>query len=113
MSACDPKRTLQLQSRMSAFRDTHTVRKIAYLSLPSMLICYVWVNVFLFPEVNSWQRNYFLSATCIWAGMASLQHCDYTNEFVGFLKKLEGEGTDTELLIVGDTFGFWETTLVH
>src|SRR5262249_9412128 len=46
-------------------------------------------------------------------GDGRLQHCDYTNEFVGFLKKLEGEGTDTELLIVGDTFGFWETTLVH
>jgi UDP-2,3-diacylglucosamine pyrophosphatase LpxH len=29
------------------------------------------------------------------------------------LKELEGEGADTELLIVGDTFGFWETTLVQ
>ena len=46
-------------------------------------------------------------------GDGRLQHCDYTTEFVGFLKELEGEGADTELLIVGDTFGFWETTLVQ
>jgi UDP-2,3-diacylglucosamine pyrophosphatase LpxH len=46
-------------------------------------------------------------------GDGRLQHCDYTTEFVGFLKELEGEGADTELLIVGDTFGLWETTLVQ
>jgi hypothetical protein len=44
-------------------------------------------------------------------GDGRLQHCDYTTEFVGFLKELEGEGADTELLIVGDTFGFWDTKL--
>src|SRR5262249_35428398 len=38
---------------------------------------------------------------------------DYTSEFVAFLKELGKEGPDTELLIVGDTFGFWELTLVH
>jgi UDP-2,3-diacylglucosamine pyrophosphatase LpxH len=46
-------------------------------------------------------------------GDGQLQHCDYTAEFVGFLKQLEQEGPDTELLIIGDTFGFWELTLVH
>jgi UDP-2,3-diacylglucosamine pyrophosphatase LpxH len=46
-------------------------------------------------------------------GDGRLQHCDYTTEFVGLLKDLEGEGADTELLIVGDTFGLWETTLVQ
>jgi UDP-2,3-diacylglucosamine pyrophosphatase LpxH len=46
-------------------------------------------------------------------GDGRLQHCDYTAEFVGFLKELEDEGADTELLIVGDTFGFWDTTLVQ
>lgn len=46
-------------------------------------------------------------------GDGRLQHCDYTTEFVGFLKQLEEEGADTELLIIGDTFGFWETTLVQ
>ena len=46
-------------------------------------------------------------------GDGRLQNCDYTTEFVGFLKELAGEGADTELLIVGDTFGLWETTLVQ
>jgi len=46
-------------------------------------------------------------------GDGQLQHCDYTTEFIAFLKELETQGPDTELLIVGDTFGFWELTLVH
>ena len=46
-------------------------------------------------------------------GDGRLQHCDYTVEFVAFLKELEGEPADTELLVVGDTFGFWETTVVQ
>src|SRR5262245_18978334 len=46
-------------------------------------------------------------------GDGRLQHCDYSAEFIVFLKSLENEGDDTELLIIGDTFGFWETTLVH
>ena len=46
-------------------------------------------------------------------GDGRLQHCDYTTEFVSFLKQLEEEGADTDLLIIGDTFGFWETTLVQ
>ena len=46
-------------------------------------------------------------------GDGALQHCDYTAEFIEFLKGLEKEGPNTELLIVGDTFGFWELTLVQ
>jgi UDP-2,3-diacylglucosamine pyrophosphatase LpxH len=46
-------------------------------------------------------------------GDGQLQHCDYTAEFVEFLNGLGKESPDTELLIVGDTFGFWELTLVR
>jgi UDP-2,3-diacylglucosamine pyrophosphatase LpxH len=46
-------------------------------------------------------------------GDAQLQHCDYTHEFIAFLKELEQQSPDTELLIVGDTFGFWELTQVR
>jgi UDP-2,3-diacylglucosamine pyrophosphatase LpxH len=45
-------------------------------------------------------------------GDGQLQHCDYATEFIEFLKELEKEGPETEFLIVGDTFGFWELTLV-
>jgi UDP-2,3-diacylglucosamine pyrophosphatase LpxH len=58
-------------------------------------------------------KKLFLVSDLHMGGDGRLQHCDYTGEFLGFLKKLEGEGADTELLVVGDTFGFWETTLVH
>jgi UDP-2,3-diacylglucosamine pyrophosphatase LpxH len=58
-------------------------------------------------------RRYYLVSDLHMGGDGQLQHCDYTTEFVGFLKDLAKEGSDTELLIVGDTFGFWELTLVH
>jgi UDP-2,3-diacylglucosamine pyrophosphatase LpxH len=58
------------------------------------------------------QQYYFVSDLHM-GGDGQLQHCDYTTELIGFLKKLENEGPDTELLIVGDTFGFWELKLVR
>src|SRR6516225_7753135 len=56
-------------------------------------------------------RYYFVSDLHM-GGDGQLQHCDYAAEFIAFLKELEQEGPDTELLIIGDTFGFWELTLV-
>jgi UDP-2,3-diacylglucosamine pyrophosphatase LpxH len=58
------------------------------------------------------QKYYFVSDLHM-GGDGQLQHCDYSAEFIEFLKELEKEGPDTELLIVGDTFGFWELTLVR
>jgi UDP-2,3-diacylglucosamine pyrophosphatase LpxH len=58
------------------------------------------------------KRYYFISDLHM-GGDGELQHCDYTAELIGFLKTLAQENRDTELLIVGDTFGFWELTLVH
>jgi len=58
------------------------------------------------------QKYYFVSDLHM-GGDGRLQHCDYAAEFIAFLKQLETEAPDTELLIVGDTFGFWELTLVQ
>jgi len=58
-------------------------------------------------------HKYYLVSDLHMGGDGQLQHCDYTVEFIAFLKELEKEGPDTELLIVGDTFGFWELTLVQ
>jgi UDP-2,3-diacylglucosamine pyrophosphatase LpxH len=58
-------------------------------------------------------QKYYLVSDLHMGGDGQLQHCDYTEEFIAFLKALEGEAPGTELLIVGDTFGFWELTLVH
>jgi len=58
------------------------------------------------------QKYYFVSDLHM-GGDGQLQHCDYATEFIEFLKELEKEGPETEFLIVGDTFGFWELTLVR
>ena len=63
-------------------------------------------------ELSSTSKYYFVSDLHM-GGDGQLQHCDYAPEFIEFLKKLEQERPDTELLIVGDTFGFWELTLVQ
>src|SRR5262249_6911397 len=58
-------------------------------------------------------RKYYFVSDLHMGGDGQLQHCDYTAEFVAFLKQLEKAAPETELLIVGDTFGFWELTLVQ
>ena len=55
------------------------------------------------------QKYYFVSDLHM-GGDGQVQHCDYAAEFIEFLKELEKEGPDTEFMIVGDTFGFWELT---
>lgn len=46
-------------------------------------------------------------------GDGGLMKCDFTDEFVAFLKKLEKKDKQTELIINGDAFGFWELTTVE
>src|SRR5215813_8533565 len=58
-------------------------------------------------------RKYYFVSDLHMGGDGRLQHCDYAAEFIAFLKQLATEDPDTELLIVGDTFGFWELTLVQ
>jgi len=53
-------------------------------------------------------RKYYLISDLHMGGDGQLQHCDYAAEFMAFLKGLEKEGPETELLIIGDTFGFWQ-----
>lgn len=55
---------------------------------------------------------YFVSDLHL-GGDGSLMHCDFTREFVGFLRKLEVKDKETELIIAGDTFGFWELTTLE
>jgi UDP-2,3-diacylglucosamine pyrophosphatase LpxH len=57
------------------------------------------------------QKIYLVSDLHL-GGDGELQHCDYTTEFIDFLRGLESEGPETELLIIGDTFGLWELTSV-
>lgn len=54
---------------------------------------------------------YFVSDLHL-GGDGSLMQCDFADEFVGFLRRLAAKDKQTELIIAGDTFGFWELTTV-
>lgn len=55
---------------------------------------------------------YFISDLHL-GGDGSLMVCDFTNEFVNFLRQLALKDKETELIIAGDTFGFWELTTIE
>lgn len=55
---------------------------------------------------------YFISDLHI-GGDAELDICDFEPELIEFLKELEKKNRETELIIVGDIFGFWELTGVE
>ena len=80
---------------------------------PVLLFCALEMAPGLSLVKPSSTQKYYLVSDLHMGGDGQLQHCDYTEEFIAFLKELEEGGPDTELLIIGDTFGFWELTLVH
>lgn len=55
------------------------------------------------------KEYYFISDLHI-GGDGLLQKCDFEEELIEFLKELETKRVPTELIIVGDFFGFWEIT---
>jgi UDP-2,3-diacylglucosamine pyrophosphatase LpxH len=58
-------------------------------------------------------KEYYFVSDLHFGGDGSLQICDYTEEFVAFLQKLAKKKNEIELIIAGDTFGFWELTTVQ
>ena len=58
------------------------------------------------------QEYYFVSDLHI-GGDGDLRECSFEDEFIEFLASFETKGPDTELLIVGDSFGLWEFTEVE
>ena len=57
------------------------------------------------------EEFYFVS-DLHFGGDGQLMVCDYTEEFIRFLRKLAKSEKSAELIIAGDTFGFWELTTV-
>ncbi|MDX1285476.1 MAG: metallophosphoesterase [Draconibacterium sp.] len=55
------------------------------------------------------KEYYFISDLHI-GGDGELQKCNFEDEIVEFLAELENKEKDTELIIVGDSFGLWEFT---
>ncbi len=55
-------------------------------------------------------RQYYFLSDLHLGGDGELMQCDFAEEFVAFLDKLGRDGEDAELILGGDTFGFWELT---
>lgn len=55
---------------------------------------------------------YFISDLHI-GGDGALDHCEFEHELVEFLRALEHAPRDSELIVVGDLFGLWETAIVE
>lgn len=58
-------------------------------------------------------KEFYFVSDLHFGGDGQLQVCDFAEEFVAFLQELEQKDKDTELIIAGDTFGFWELTTVE
>jgi UDP-2,3-diacylglucosamine pyrophosphatase LpxH len=58
-------------------------------------------------------KEFYFISDLHFGGDGSLMTCDYTKEFLEFLQRLTLKGKETELIIAGDTFGFWELTSVQ
>jgi UDP-2,3-diacylglucosamine pyrophosphatase LpxH len=56
--------------------------------------------------------EFYVVSDLHFGGDGALQQCDFADEFIGFLRRLAEKGGDVELIIAGDTFGFWELTTV-
>lgn len=57
--------------------------------------------------------NYYFLSDLHLGGDGELRLCDFVDEFVAFLRELAAKEEDSELIIGGDLFGFWETTTVQ
>ena len=55
------------------------------------------------------KEYYFVSDLHI-GGDAELQECSFEDDFLEFLVELAKKDKDTELILVGDSFGLWEFT---
>ncbi len=55
-------------------------------------------------------KEFYFISDLHFGGDGQLMVCDYTEEFIAFLQKLAEKDKETELIIAGDTFGFWELT---
>jgi len=55
---------------------------------------------------------YFISDLHV-GGDGALDACEFEDELIAFLQHLEQNAEDAELILVGDTFGMWETTMAE
>jgi UDP-2,3-diacylglucosamine pyrophosphatase LpxH len=64
-------------------------------------------------EAVSTAKQFFLVSDLHLGGDGQLQVCDFTEEFIAFLRQLQDTSDgQAELILAGDTFGLWELTTV-
>jgi len=57
-------------------------------------------------------KEFYFISDLHFGGDGSLMECDFTEDLVNFLQRLALKDRETELIIAGDTFGFWELTTI-
>ena len=58
-------------------------------------------------------KEFYFVSDLHFGGDGKLQICDFTREFITFLEGLAHKDKETELILAGDTFSFWELTTVE
>ncbi len=58
-------------------------------------------------------KEFYFVSDLHFGGDVQLMRCDLAEEFIAFLYRLGQKDKETELIIAGDTFGFWELTTVE
>ena len=58
-------------------------------------------------------KEFYFVSDLHFGGDGQLMVCDFAEEFIAFLQRLAKKDKETELIIAGDTFGFWELTTVQ
>jgi UDP-2,3-diacylglucosamine pyrophosphatase LpxH len=58
-------------------------------------------------------KEFYFVSDLHFGGDGQLMDCDFADEFIVFLQRLARKDKETELIIMGDTFGFWELTSVE
>lgn len=56
------------------------------------------------------QKQYYFISDLHIGGDGELKNCSFADELIEFLVELETDSANSELLIVGDSFGLWELT---
>ncbi len=57
-------------------------------------------------------REYYFISDLHIGGDGALDECEFEEEIIAFLRMLEAEAGDAELIIAGDMLGLWETTTI-
>lgn len=68
--------------------------------------------LFISSKNTSMPKEYYLISDLHIGGDEALGVCDFEDELIQFLRDLQTQSKNAELIIIGDAFGLWEFTQV-